>query len=145
MSAQDNSVVAQKHYDLFNKRRLDQALATIVAEDVEWTSVPFDTSFHGLEGYRQFLESWINAMPDSQVEITSLVADADMVATEFTGRGTHTGDFNVPAGPIPATGRRVELPFCEMMYIHRGKIVGIHTYFDAATIMRQLGVSEERL
>jgi len=60
---------------------------------------------------------------------------------EFTGRGTHTGVLKGPTGEIPASGRRVEMSFVEFYRLHNGKISEGRIYFDAATMMAQLGIS----
>jgi steroid delta-isomerase-like uncharacterized protein len=137
---QDNAQVVLDLYDAFNEREIARAASTLIADGLVWVSVPFGISFHGPEGYRQFVEGWATAMPDSTVEVTSMVVDGNSVATEFTGRGTHTGPLSTPAGEIPPTGRQVELQFCEVLQLRDGKVVRGHTYFDSITVLRQLGV-----
>ncbi|HEX9989321.1 MAG TPA: ester cyclase [Chloroflexia bacterium] len=138
--ATGNTQVVQDLYEAFNKRGIDRAADTMIATNLEWVSVPLGITFEGPEGYKQFVGSWAAAMPDSSVEVKSIVANGDSVAAEFTGRGTHTGTFSTPAGDIPPTGRQVELQFCELLQLKDGKVVRAHTYFDSITMLRQLGV-----
>lgn len=65
------------------------------------------------------------------------------MVVEFMGRGTHTGPLHTPTGDVPATGRRVDLPFCDVHRIEDGKITNGRSYFDLATMMRQLGLMPE--
>lgn len=139
MSAQDNVKIARKNYEAFNNRDFDGAVAQ-VAENIELLNVPLGVTLHGPEGYRQSIQAWATAFSDSQVEVTNIVAGEEGAVIEFRGRGTHTGPLNGPAGEIPATGRSVDIPFCEVMQIKNGKISSIHTYYDAATMMGQLGL-----
>src|SRR5580765_1559089 len=67
LTAQDNATLVRAHYDLFNQHNLDKAVA-MVSDTVKWTNVPFDMSFHGQAGYRQFLENWTTGMPDAKIE-----------------------------------------------------------------------------
>jgi steroid delta-isomerase-like uncharacterized protein len=139
MSTHDNAKVAQTLYEAFNAKDVERALGQ-AGENVEVVNVPLGLTFQGHEGYRQYLQGWIAAFPDSQVTISRTVADETGAITEFIGRGTHTGPLASPAGPIPPTGRPIEIQFCEALEITEGKITKDRLYFDAGTLMRQLGL-----
>jgi len=139
MSAQDNVKIARKNYEAFNNRDFDGGVAQ-AAENIELLNVPLGVTLHGPEGFRQILEGWATAFPDGRVEVTNIVAGEEGVVIEFRGRGTHTGPLSGPTGEIPATGRSVDVPFCDVMQIKNGKITSLHTYYDAATMMGQLGL-----
>ena len=72
--------------------------------------------------------------------MTNLFATEDQAFVEFIGRGTNTGPLHLPTGDLPATGRPVELQFCEAFRIRGGKIVSYHIYYDALGFMQQLGL-----
>ena len=139
MSAQDNAALACTLYDAYNARDFDRA-ASAVAENCELLNVPLGITFHGQEGVRQFQQGWEMAFPDSKVEVTNVVATDDQVVVEFTGRGTHSGPLYSPAGTIPATGRRLDLPFVDVHQIRDGKVASSRTYFDVMGMMQQLGL-----
>src|SRR5512142_384519 len=48
------------------------------------------------------------AFPDYSVTVVQLVAEGEVVAAVWRGRGTHRGDWDSPIGAVPATGREVE-------------------------------------
>jgi len=48
--------------------------------------------------------------------------------------------FRAPAGDIPATGKKVDVQFCDVLRIENDRIVQIKSYFDSGTFARQLGV-----
>jgi hypothetical protein len=55
------------------------------------------------------------------------------------GRGTNDG----PLGPLPATGREVILPYCEVYHFNAaGKVIAGECYWDQLGLLRQLGVAE---
>ena len=137
MATQDS--VARELYQSFNRREYDRA-ADLVADGLEWVNVPFGKSFRGRAGAKEFLAGWAAAMPDGQVELTNLVTGGDYVFTEFFFRGTHTGTLETPGGSIRPTGKKVEVPVCDCIHFQGGKIDSIRCYFDAATMMRQLGL-----
>jgi steroid delta-isomerase-like uncharacterized protein len=133
------ATIARTVYEAFNDRDFDRVLP-LIAEDAEWVNVPTDERFEGPEGVRRDLEQWANAFPDGRVEITNVHGFDGGAVVEFTGRGTNTGPLATPAGEQPATGRAVELEFCDVMEIRDGKIVRGRSYFDMASMMRQLGL-----
>jgi steroid delta-isomerase-like uncharacterized protein len=139
MSATENAKLARSLYDWWNARDFDRGMAQ-TTQDVEWRNIATGQSFRGPQGYRQFQTGWAEAFPDAQVEVMNVIADEQGAAVEFIGRGTHTGTLVTPQGEIPATGRTVEVRFCDVMQLQGGKIVGGHTYFDAATMLAQLGL-----
>ena len=144
MSSQDTATTARTPYDLFNKHNSDSKwldhAAAAASEDCELLNVPLSVTLRGLQGFKQFLQGWATAFPDSKVEITSLFATESQAVVEFIGRGTQTGPLMGPSGEIPPTGRKVELRFCDVHRIKNGKIVSLHSYYDALGLMQQLGL-----
>ena len=141
MSAQTNERLVRSTFDAFNAHNFDEA-ARHVADKCEWRSIPTGELFRGPDGMRQFMQFWVSAFKDARVDVKRVIATDTHVVTEFIGRGTHTGTLETPAGSIPATNRRVEVPYCEVATIENGKFVSGATYFDTTTIMQQLGVTE---
>jgi steroid delta-isomerase-like uncharacterized protein len=139
MSAQDNAVLARRIYQLFSDDKLDQVLE-LVSADAETVLIPFGQTFHGRDGFRQFMQGFKGAFPDIRITITNQVATEESVVSEFTARGTHTGPLLTPAGEIPPTGRTVDFIVCEVWRIKHGQVASLHNYQDAASLMRQLGL-----
>ena len=138
LTAQDNATVVRAHYDAFNRRDIDKNLS-LVTEDVKWMNIPFNVNYSGRKGFREFIDNWTTAMPDCKVEIVNVVAGDTWAAVEFVGRGTHNGPLVGPQGTsIPATQKKLELKFCELLRLTDGQIAEARLYFDAATMMRQL-------
>lgn len=135
----DTSSLVREVYDAYNERQFDRA-ADLVTDDYAFTMVPTGQTFNGPDGMREFLQTWATGFPESSVEITNIVLGESQAAVEYTGRGVHSGPLRSPAGEIPATGKRVELQFCDVFSIRDGKLAGGRTFFDMATMMRQLGL-----
>lgn len=140
LTAQDNATIVRAHYDAFNRREMEKDLS-LVTDDVKWLNIPFNVNFSGHKGYREYLQNWTTAMPDCKVEVLHTVVGEEWIAVEFIGRGTHTGPLVGPYGTtIPATQKKLDLKFCELLRIKDGQIAEARVYFDAATMMRQLGL-----
>ena len=144
LTIQDNATIVRAYYDAFNRRDMDRNLL-LVTDDVKWTNIPFNVNFSGHQGYREFIENWTTAMPDCKVEIVNVVAGDEWTVVEFIGRGTHTGPLVGPHGTIPATQKKLDLKFCELLRVKDGQIAEGRLYFDAATLMRQFGLLPQTL
>jgi ketosteroid isomerase-like protein len=111
VSIEENTRIVQNIHPLWNNREFDRILSEMIAEDIEWTTVPTGETSRGYEGFRQFI-----------------------------GRGTHEGPLVSPAGEIPPTGRSVKFTLCEVYKFRDGKIAEGHTHFESLGLMTQLGV-----
>ena len=131
--------LVRANVDYFNDRELDEGQRHVTA-DFEWTVVPFDKSYRGPKGYRESMQLWIDAFPDARCEITRVIAQGNFVVVEFRGKGTHNGALEGPQGKIAPSGKRVDLPLVDVYEFKDDKVCRGRTYFDAATMLRQLGV-----
>ncbi len=139
MAGQDGVRIAQLINDAYNSRDFARP-EELIAEDFAWTFVAFGATSTGVAGYREVMQAWATGFPDSRVDLTSLIDGGDYGVAQFMFRGTHTGPFRGPTGEISPTGRSVEIPGCNIWRTQNGKLVEGHSYFDAATMMRQLGL-----
>jgi steroid delta-isomerase-like uncharacterized protein len=117
-------------------RRLNQALTDrdwaafrdLVAEDCEWTDVPSGDVVHGADALVELCRAFTAAFPDFRVESTTLIGEGDLVASEWSGRGTHA-----------QTGRAFARTGVGMVELRDGRIVRYRDYFDRLTMTEQLG------
>ena len=138
--ATDHATLVRSVYSAYNDRAFDRA-AALVSDDYEWLMIPTQQTFHGADGMQQYLAGWAEGFPDSVVEVTNVIVGDGQAMVEFTGRGTHSGTLTTPMGAIAATGKQAELHFCDVYEIAGDKLRRGRTYFDLATLMRQLGLA----
>jgi SnoaL-like polyketide cyclase len=55
--------------------------------------------------------------------------------------GTHEGPFR----GLPPTGRSFEMRFCALFLFEGDRLVCERVYFDAGTVLRQLGIAHDPL
>jgi steroid delta-isomerase-like uncharacterized protein len=113
------------------------------AEDAETTN---PTGHY--KGKTQIVDSfkvWKTAFPQLTVEVTNQLAEGERLASELILRGTHSGLLASAMGPIPATGKPVELRVAVFSTFREGLIQRSRAYFDLAGLMRQLGVSQPKI
>jgi predicted ester cyclase len=117
--------------ELWNKGNLDFADDVFHSQAVHVPGLP--TGSQGLKTSVSMLRS---AMPDMRAELTTLLADGDLVLGWFSQSGTQTGALmGVPASGKPARwGRIIIARFAD------GKIVQTWSNEGIMELMQQLGV-----
>jgi steroid delta-isomerase-like uncharacterized protein len=125
-------------HDAFSKNQFDKVLE-LCHENVEVQSHALGMTFKGKDGFLGYMQSFKSAFPDVSVHHNNMLVDGDKVAVEFTGRGTHTGTLQTPAGSIAATGKPIEIVVSEFMTWENGRLRTLHNYQDAGTLLRQIG------
>jgi predicted ester cyclase len=143
MSAQENTALVRREFDLLNAHQTDaewlDKIVAPLADDFVLVDVPTHATTYGRDALRNFCLFFIDGFPGSSTEITNMVATEDQVVVEFIGRGVNTGPLHLPTGDVSPTGRSVEIYFCEVRRIVDGKIMSLHSYYDALGFMQQLG------
>ena len=80
------------------------------------------------------------AFPDMHREIYSLHSFGDHILVELSLNGTHKGDLVIPPGTIPATGKEMHAPCCDVFHLKDGKVFSFHCYVAVPVLLEQLGV-----
>jgi steroid delta-isomerase-like uncharacterized protein len=94
----------------------------------------------GTEMVRTLYSTWQDAFPDNEVRVTDIFEDGATAILQAEFQGTQTGTMNAPDQTIPATGRRVNIPFVTINRFDGGKITQFTLYFDRAELLGQLGL-----
>jgi steroid delta-isomerase-like uncharacterized protein len=98
--------------------------------------VPTGDVFDGADEVRKYFEDSRTAFPDQRNELIALHhADAGVIV-EFDLKGTHEG----PLRGIPPTGKEFTCRTVAFFLFDDDQLVCERVYFDAATILSQLGL-----
>jgi len=128
--------VFRQTVDLANRQDGD-GIQQYLAEDLE-----FDNPVTGptdKNGMQQFHASFFSAFPDLHYTIDKSVDNGKVLAVESTVTGTHKGQLM----GIPPTNKKVELKAAFFVEVSGDKIIRWRSYFDTASMLRQLGVLPE--
>jgi len=98
--------------------------------------VPTGDVFDGEEAVRRYFEDSRTAFPDQRNELIALHHTDAGVIVEFELKGTHRG----PLRGIPATGKQFTCRTVAFFLFEDDTLVCERVYFDAATILSQLGL-----
>ncbi|MGH2730189.1 MAG: ester cyclase [Actinomycetota bacterium] len=122
----------------FNKRDWD-ASKGLAAEDLVYEDRGRGVTLKGQDQFVDWLKGWATGLSDARPDEPTYIDGGEYSVALFKGRGTHDGQL----GPLPASGRRMDLPFCEVLHWNSdGKMTRGEIYYDQMTLMVQLGAME---
>lgn len=98
--------------------------------------IPTGDVYDGEAEVRRYFEDTRAAFPDQRNELIALYHTDDGVIVELWLRGTHKG----PLRGIPPTGKTFESRVVAFFLFEGEQLVCERVYFDAATILAQLGL-----
>lgn len=119
-----------------------EAVRASVTPGVLYDEIASHRKMKGVDPFLAVLQGWAKAFPDSRATHHHALSSGTTVVLELTWHGTHTGPLETPGGNVAATGKHIEVPACMVVEIGDGKAKSIRHYFDMATLMQQLGVSQ---
>ena len=130
----DNASIARELFDCFNRRDWD-GYTKLLHPDCSYTGGDGEP-MPGPEANLAVAKMFAGAMSDARIVVTNQLTSDDTVITEFIGSGTHDGALM----DIPATGKKVSMPVCNIIEVRQGKVYAEREYMDIAHLMRQIGV-----
>lgn len=109
-------------------------------EDGTFTDESINVTYKGPKELGETVVNFGAAFPDMHRELYHFYLSGDMVVVELALQGTHKGPLRMPAGVIPATGKRMDAPCCDVFHMVNGKIKAFRCYPSATVMLAQLGV-----
>lgn len=128
--------IVREHMESENDHDYDATIDTFGHPRYE--IVPTGDVYDGEEEVRKYFEDTRAAFPDQRNELIALHHTDAGVIVEFFLRGTHEG----PLRGIPPTGKPFECRSVAFFLFEGDRLVCERAYFDAATILSQLGLVE---
>jgi steroid delta-isomerase-like uncharacterized protein len=131
--------LVREHMDSENRHEFDVTMATF--HHPRYELIGTGEVHDGAEEVDRYFDESRRAFPDQRNELIALHHADDAVIAEFMLRGTHRGSFR----GLPATGRSFECRMAALFVFEDDRLVCERVYFDAGTILRQLGVAHDPL
>ena len=127
-----------RFYESFDSGDIEAAVSPF-SDELETTDPGMGT-VHGLQPFRDYIETLKRAMPDARAVIEQMREAGDSVIVEGRFVGTHTSPLAGDGGDIAPTGARVDLRLADVSRVRADKIVSYHTYYDQLGLLTQLGL-----
>ncbi|NYF18210.1 ketosteroid isomerase-like protein [Microbacterium sp. AK009] len=138
-----NEEIIREAYRLVEADSLDGlGFRALFTEDGTFNDIPNSLTFRGDE-IPAALAGLVSVFPDIHRELLAFHVVGDVVAVELRIQGTHLGEFPTPAGAIPPTGRRIDVPTADFWYFRDGKIETFNCYNSANIWFSQLGADPD--
>jgi steroid delta-isomerase-like uncharacterized protein len=131
--------IVLEHMESENRHEFDVTLDTF--DHPRYELIATGDVHDGPEEVAEYFEETRRAFPDQRNELIALHHSDDAVIVEAMLYGTHDG----PLRGLPPTGRSFEMRFCAMFLFEEDRLVCERVYFDAGTILRQLGIAHDPL
>jgi steroid delta-isomerase-like uncharacterized protein len=127
--------LVREHMESENVHEFDVTMATF--SHPRYEIIPTGEVFDGEDAVRRYFEDTRAAFPDQRNELIALHHSDDAVMAEFWLKGTHRG----PLRGIPPTGKEFTCRCLAMFIFEDDRLVCERVYFDALTILAQLGIA----
>jgi predicted ester cyclase len=115
----------------------------IIDEYVDAGYVGYDPSqpepLRGPQALKEFVQTYLSAFSDGRITADHQFAEGDMVATRWTGKGTHDGELM----GIAPTRKQVTVPGITISKVKDGKVVEEWSNWATLSMLQQLGAVPE--
>jgi steroid delta-isomerase-like uncharacterized protein len=128
-----------EHMESENRHEFDVTMETF--DHPRYELIATGDVFDGEAEVARYFDETRTAFPDQRNEMIALHHTDDAVIVEANLYGTHLGPYR----GLPPTGRPYEMRFCALFLFDEDRLVCERVYFDAATILRQLGIARDPL
>jgi len=135
MTIQENKNIARRFIQIWGNGSLD------VIEELgdPGISVQYPVSpqvIQGAQMFRQVMQGWRSAFPDSDLVVEEAIAEGDKVMIRWSFSGTHQGRL---LGIVP-TGKKVKWTGITIYRIMNGKVIEERGEEDFLGFFRQIGL-----
>jgi steroid delta-isomerase-like uncharacterized protein len=137
----DNEEIIRRAYQVAEDKDLEGWVAAFTP-DGTFTDESVGVTYRGPEELSKTVEVYAQAFPDMHRELYQMYVTGDIVVVQLALQGTHLGPLSLPFGTLPATGKRMDAPCCDVFELSDGKIKRFDCYPSGTIIFSQLGIIE---
>jgi steroid delta-isomerase-like uncharacterized protein len=136
----DNKEIIRRAYKLAEDVDVPGWIAAFT-EDGVFTDQSIEVAYRGPNELGKTVENYARAFPDMHREIFEMYDSGDnIVVVQLALQGTHRGPLALPRGIIPATGKKMNAPCCDVFELSGDKIKRFDCYPSGSVVLTQLGV-----
>jgi steroid delta-isomerase-like uncharacterized protein len=133
MSSEEKKTIVRRAFEEPWQGNLD-VVDELIASDYIGHDPANPEPIRGPEGVKEFVSSYLAAFPDARITVEQQVCEGDLVATRWTGRGTHKGELM----GVQPTGKQVSVTGLTISRLFGDKIVEEYQNWDTLGMLQQL-------
>ena len=113
--------------------------ASLFSDDGYFWDVSAGAKYYGPD-IGKTVDVYATAFSKMHRELEQFYVIGEVVIVELSLNGTHDGPLALTAGTIPASGREIHTPCCDVFHLENGKVKSFHCYTAGTILFGQLGV-----
>jgi ketosteroid isomerase-like protein len=134
----DNVAAVRNAYAVAERKDLDGWIDLFTPDGV-FTDNSVGIAYRGSQ-LADPVRNYGTAFSNMHRELGNVYTDGDIVIVQLALQGTHDGPLETPFGDLPATGKQMDAPCCDVFELVNGKIKRFDCYPEGSVIFAQLGV-----
>jgi predicted ester cyclase len=138
-TADDNKAVVLRFANSINNQTYDSLRGVLAPNFVRHCQATPDVDIRSADAFVEFVQEQYRVFPDMRVNLKRMIAEGEIVAFWGTFSGTQEGAI----GPLPPTGRRMELDIGGMFRVRGGLISELWITWDNMAGLAQVGLAPE--
>ena len=137
MSSERSKPIARRYFEAYETGDLDAVMEFIAPNYVLHPGGGEPLNFD--ERKRDEM-MFFSAFSSIQAVVEDQIAEGDKVVSRITMYCTHAGEYQ----GIPATGKRIVIPYIDIIVFKAGKIIEEWVEYDTANILKQIKASKNK-
>ena len=129
----------REHFESENRHDFSATLATF--HHPRYELIATGDVYDGPDEVMRYFKESRSAFPDQRNRLLAMHHADDAIITEFELYGTHLGNYR----GLPPTGRSFSARMSAFFLFEEDRLVCERVYFDANTLLRQLGIAHNPL
>ena len=134
----DNVAVVRNAYAVAERKDLEGWISLFTPDGV-FTDNSVGATYRG-STLADPVRNYGTAFSNMHRELYRTYSDGNIVVVQLALQGTHDGTLQTPFGALPATGKKMDAPCCDVFELEGGKIKRFDCYPEGSVIFAQLGV-----
>ena len=134
----DNEAIVRNAYAVAERKDLEGWI-NVFTRDGVFTDNSVGVAYRG-RSLADPVRNYGAAFSNMHRELYRIYADGNVVVVQLALQGIHDGPLQLPFGVLPATGKQMDAPCCDVFELENGKIKRFDCYPEGSIIFAQLGV-----
>jgi steroid delta-isomerase-like uncharacterized protein len=132
----NNKAIARRYFDAYNTGDIKAVMKFIDSDYVLHPGGSRESM--NTEERKKDETGFFRAFSNIQAIVEDQIAEVDKVANRITMHCTHSAEYQ----GVPATGKRIVIPYMDIILFRAGKILEEWVEYDTTNILQQISVNK---